>query len=105
MNGRFEPTKFCIDLLDGTMDRGNQSKSSKPKRYGIAQEDTARYGLCWRYDVRVQNIVGKLCRRNGSGFAAKAECETAVAALRGEISERIGSIFREFEKNLCPAVV
>lgn len=56
--------------------------NSKQKRYGVWQEETVRYGRCWRYNVRVQNIDGKLCRRTGSGFVTKAECENAVAALR-----------------------
>lgn len=64
------------------MDREAQTKNPKTKRYGVWQEETARHGRCWRYNVRVQNSDGKLCRRTGSGFATKAECETAVAALR-----------------------
>lgn len=51
-------------------------------RYGIWQEETKRYGLCWRYDVRVLDFDGKLKRKTGSGFSTKAECETAVAKLR-----------------------
>lgn len=56
--------------------------AKEKKRYGIWQEETKRYGLCWRYDVRVLDFNGNLRRRTGSGFPTKAECETAVAALR-----------------------
>lgn len=54
----------------------------KKARYGIWQEETVRHGRCWRYDVRVLDTDGQLRRKTGSGFASKAECETAVAALR-----------------------
>ena len=64
------------------MDIKVQAKNQKTKRYGVWQEETARFGRCWRYDIRVQNNEGVLCRRTGSGFVTKAECETAVAALR-----------------------
>ncbi len=61
--------------------------TKKKPRYGIWQEETKRYGLCWRYDVRVLDFEGNSKRKTGSGFATKAECETAVAKLRIESRE------------------
>jgi integrase len=59
-----------------------KEENNKQKRYGIWQEDTRRHGRCWRFNIRVRDADGKLCRKTGSGFATKSECETAVAALR-----------------------
>ena len=60
----------------------SKSSSAKSKRYGIWQEETARHGRCWRFDIRVTDANGKVSRKTGSGFATKAECELAVSALR-----------------------
>jgi integrase len=60
----------------------NKNSSAKNKRYGIWQEETARHGRCWRFDIRVADANGKVKRKTGSGFATKAECELAVSSLR-----------------------
>ncbi len=60
----------------------NKNSSAKSKRYGIWQEETARHGRCWRFDIRVTGANGKVSRKTGSGFATKAECELAVSSLR-----------------------
>ncbi len=64
------------------MKKETSKEENKQKRYGIWQEETARYGRCWRFNVRVRDADGRVRRKAGSGFATKAECETAVAALR-----------------------
>lgn len=60
----------------------NAKASAKVKRYGIWQEETARHGRCWRFDIRLACGDGKVKRKTGNGFATKAECELAVASLR-----------------------
>jgi integrase len=58
------------------------SKEKKPpKRYGIWQEETKRYGRCWCYRVRVRDIDGAVKMKAASGFASKGEAEAAVARL------------------------
>ncbi|MCP9494056.1 MAG: tyrosine-type recombinase/integrase [Pyrinomonadaceae bacterium MAG19_C2-C3] len=50
-------------------------------RYGVWQEETARFGKCWCYRIRVADSDGVLKRKAASGFATKAEADAAVARL------------------------
>ncbi len=76
-----------VEVLGGLSANTYIMTKKKKVRYGTWQEETKRHGLCWRYDVRVLDFDGKLKRRTGSGFATKAECDTAVAKLTLESRE------------------
>ena len=78
-----------IRLLSSDMSRRKkETEEKKIKRYGIWQEETARYGRCWRYEIRVLESDGKWHRRAASGFVTKGDAEAAVAKLKLESRQR-----------------